>query len=678
MNTTQRRGADRTARASSSRSPIRSIRRTVTAVVTMTVLIATTVIVPASVGAAPRDPAVPVTILTNADFRYGTYIIDQPGTYRLGEDISFNPNSPDTLNAAIADGLDPSTVGLTAPVDAYQAGRPLFTQFAFGPQDPFAPGGLLDPRYDPAAYGIGFFAAISVTADDVVINLAGHTIEQAAEHALLQRFFAVIELADQPFMPSQGPFDFGSGIDAAHRVTIRNGVIGRSSHHGIHGNGNADISIIDVDFVGYEVAALALNGVDGLRVRHVNPTNRKDVPVLGTFSSAQFISAYLEDLLRRGSTTTIDVGGATLDVAHVRDELRAVINTVHADVITDGHGTIRPEHEPAYGLFHNAHGVVDWNSYSFLVNKLGVAVGGFPSVPDPSVAASDVAFENVRVIDQVAAINEVPALSANGRPATDPVGAVFQTLNRHPDSGEPVTIDPTGVYVGNPVANAQALVARAHLNGEFATSHLDVSRLNISAEILDWVEGGVSLQTAGLSHLCNGDSMFHVNKGVIAFRVDGAIGVRLVDTSIDGLSNLGEGGSTVCGDYGSGVSHPGASLHGYGGATVRGYSFAGSRSVTVRDASASDLTSLAGPALGVDVLRDSADITLTRLALVGLAAGSSPSPTPPGTAAGVRVGPEATEVVGHALCVTDLHGVEAATVVDESGAATLRTSAGGC
>ena len=49
-----------------------------------------------------------------------------------------------------------------------------------------------------------------------------------------------------------------------------------------------------------------------------------------------------------------------------------------------------------------------------------------------------------------------------------------------------------------------------------------------------------------------------------------------------------------------------------------------------------------------------------------------------GSAAGVRVGPEATEVVGHALCVTDLHGAEAATVVDESGAATLRTSAGGC
>ena len=127
------------------------------------------------------------------DFIYGTYIIDRPGTYKLAEDISFNPNSPATLTAALETGAIPANVavqvGLPDPVDAYHAGRPLYTQFAHGDDaGPFAPGGPLDARYDPAAYGVGFFAAIAVAADGVVIVLDGHTIEQSAENALLQRF----------------------------------------------------------------------------------------------------------------------------------------------------------------------------------------------------------------------------------------------------------------------------------------------------------------------------------------------------------------------------------------------------------------------------------------------------------------------------------------------------------
>ncbi|MEN8239908.1 MAG: hypothetical protein ABFR53_12005, partial [Actinomycetota bacterium] len=115
-------------------------------------------------------------ILNNDDFRYGTFVIDEPGTYRLGEDISFNPNSPDTLTAAVDDGTIPAEIadllGLASPVDAYHAGFPLFTQFAPGGVESFTPGGPLDARYDPAAFGVGFFAAIAISADDVVLDLA--------------------------------------------------------------------------------------------------------------------------------------------------------------------------------------------------------------------------------------------------------------------------------------------------------------------------------------------------------------------------------------------------------------------------------------------------------------------------------------------------------------------------
>ena len=67
-----------------------------------------------------------VTYHTNDNFRFGTYIIDKPGVYRLKDDISFIPDSPDVLIQAINNGTIPSdtvaALGLPNPVDAYHAG----------------------------------------------------------------------------------------------------------------------------------------------------------------------------------------------------------------------------------------------------------------------------------------------------------------------------------------------------------------------------------------------------------------------------------------------------------------------------------------------------------------------------------------------------------------------------
>lgn len=644
-----------------------------------------------------------VTMLTAEDFRYGTYIIDKPGTYMLAEDISFNPNSPDTLNQAVASGEIPppmvSTLGLPSPVDAYHSGFPLFTQFAFGPSGPFTPGGPLEPRYDPAGFGIGFFAAIAVAADDVTIDLNGHTIQQSPEHALLMRFFAVIELADQPFVPGQGPFDFGGDIVSASNVTIKNGTIGLSSHHGIHGNGNENITIQNVDFIDYEVAAVALNGVKGLDVRNVTATNRKDVPVVGTFSSAQFLKAFIEELSRNGSPTTLEVDGVALDVEDIRQGLEAAINNTHADIIAQpnivsGRAQIDPvEHPVEYALFHNKHGLLDGNSYSFLLNSLGVAVDGFPTRPDgiTRVASEDVSFVNVHVRDQRAFINETPAIDIGGAAAIDAVGAVFQTLNAHPDTGGPVTVsnfdDTLARYTGNPVANAQAFVAKAKLNGEFDGSVLNVTRLNIPADVLAWVEGHPGSETlaeAGITYLCNGDSMFHVNKGVIGFKMDAATDVRLVNTSVRRIENLGVAGSDICGDYVEGKSHPKQTLNGYGGATVRGYTFSGSDSVRVIKARAADLSAYNGSAVGFAILTDSSDIRLANVAVERVDAGwggPAPhgSPTKEAKAYGFAISPDASSIWVTGWCVADMSGLYGEVAVDDpAGAARTLANARNC
>jgi hypothetical protein len=152
-------------------------------------------------------PTQKIVYLNQTHFRQGTYIIDKPGIYKLTEDVSFNP-FPVNNNR-----------------DAWTASRLRNNQLKSN-------GG----PYNDFSFVLGFFAAIVVAADDVVIDLDGHRMDQSAEHALLQRFYAHIELASAPFIFGQGPADFArGGFKAAHRVTIRNGTMGRSSHHGIHG-----------------------------------------------------------------------------------------------------------------------------------------------------------------------------------------------------------------------------------------------------------------------------------------------------------------------------------------------------------------------------------------------------------------------------------------------------------
>ena len=110
----------------------------------------------------------------------------------------------------------------------------------------------------------------------------------------MQRFYSNIELASAPFIAGTGPAQFvgeGDEFHAASNVRIIGpGTLGRASHHGIHGNNNANIEILGITFEDFEVAAVSINNVDGLKIEgNLIDGNRKDVPVTGMFSAARFI-----------------------------------------------------------------------------------------------------------------------------------------------------------------------------------------------------------------------------------------------------------------------------------------------------------------------------------------------------------------------------------------------------
>ena len=105
------------------------------------------------------------TTTSTDDFAAGTLVIKEPNSvYKLCENISFRPFGP----AAVAYGA---------------AADELPAENAFNPQS-------FDELYTENGYGMGFFSAIAIAAPGVTIHLNGYTIEQSAEHALMQRFFA--------------------------------------------------------------------------------------------------------------------------------------------------------------------------------------------------------------------------------------------------------------------------------------------------------------------------------------------------------------------------------------------------------------------------------------------------------------------------------------------------------
>ncbi len=549
----------------------------------------------------PVPPTQQIVYLNQSHFRQGTYIISQPGIYKLTEDISFNP-FPVNNNR-----------------DAWTASRLRNNQLKSN-------GGA----YDDFSFVLGFFAGIVVAADDVVIDLDGHRLEQSAEHALLQRFYANIELASAPFIFGQGPADFArSGFTPARRVTVRNGTLGRSSHHGIHGNLNTDVTVKDVVFEDWEVAAIGLNGVEGALFENLRATSRKDVPIIGTWSAARFLTPYLDYLETNVPWANLTVAGALRYVSAIKQELRDAMNNVYTDVMEQGYiNSVSHPHE--YDLFNNPNHLPDGNTYGFLLNKAGVAVNGFPSKPAGwSRPSRGVTMRNCRVFDVQCTPLEVAAVNVGNTAVIDPAGAVWRL--RQTSNGQPVTITsfgPDAQYVGNVLADAQALVAKAKLHGLFPKS-LDVRRSNMNQPIIDWIEATPGSPESWISSwlnptkpwLCNGDDMFHVMKGAIGFKLDASVDTVVDRCVVESLANTGLPADDVCGDYSQSQSHPLATTLGYGGADTRGFSAAGSENLYIHNSIAHNLHSNHGNVYGVDIFTDSSRVEAIDVDISGVVQG---------------------------------------------------------
>jgi hypothetical protein len=330
-------------------------------------------------------------------------------------------------------------------------------------------------------------------------------------------------------------------LQPASNVSIVNCILGRSSHHGIHGNSVKGVSIENVTIKDFEVGGISLNDV-----RHVNINTVKIGPSMrmtfSAFLSQAIFLDHMTNVVGMGDpvlktlikSTSFLLRGKKTSAAAVYEKLNVDLNKFLEGRKGDLADLIGPL------------GLPDGSAiYGIVIHKSGPAIGDFGSCPMKDFIAKknslvgDVRLTSIEVHDLAVAPEAWISLKHGGRPVMGPAGAVFRATHLNGSSGE---------YLGNPLADA--IIATAHVLNEAKAFGEDSAlaqraseyfgAANIPEEILNWAaEGKAKLDFSTFGISCSGDSMSHFNKGVVGIRLEYLSAPMLENIKISKLENFG-------------------------------------------------------------------------------------------------------------------------------------------
>lgn len=425
--------------------------------------------------------------VNNSFFKFGTFRIRTPGIYVLKENILFSPNSnSDYFPTAEQNSLYPKENG----------------------------------------YILGFFAAITVECDDVIIDLNGKLIEYSKIFNLRQRFGSIIELGSSPFIPKTGPADFGSNFSRCKKVTIKNGTLGQSPHHGIHGNFAENIKIENLHITKFEVAGISLNGSRNVEISNCKIYDNARIEVLSSYSQAKFCLSALKE-----ACTTVPDGEINISGTVVTGEtiLNALINEIRS---CETNTSVTDDSDYYMGMFKNKKELYDGNVYGIVLNSAGPAVNGFKLNRDPDSINNDHIIKNVTIENLLSNGKESSVI---GMPSTEDYGASVCKGFAGDVFDFKMASNNEGQYIGNPLSNAQLFI------NKFSVKR---GSCNIPDIIYDWVSGTQSINDFVEEHnlyWTHGlDSMAHVMKGNIGFFITQGKNITLSNLSISKVGNVGK------------------------------------------------------------------------------------------------------------------------------------------
>ena len=498
--------------------------------------------------------------LYNHHFSEGTLLLDKPGYYVLKENIIFNPN----------------------------------------PNDDYFPRAN-QSQYQIPGFSLGFFAVIAVYTDGVYLDLNGFTISASKEFALQQRFFSIIELANAPFIPLEGPsvFSTPSSFKSAENVIIRAGKLGLSSHHGIHGNMASNILIENLSIENFEFVGIALNGGGCVLMHKVEiRDNRKDIPVLGTYSAARFARMFAKRVL---SIPQVSASYKN-ELANRLASLEAEMNQTFQEV-RNGQAVSSP-------LFRNESGLPDGNLMGVIIKNRGFAVNELVT-PDPSVVKTNNVFlRKVQTSNLKCRVDEIIGLSQKGGAGinVDIAGAVLSILKIQ---------DGNGVYKGTVLSAVQLYLAEIAL-----AYNLTLGKNNIGSEVIEWSKSGQSIKTLlkkDYFYKCGADSMNHMNKFLASYRFDALNNLMIDKCSYDKIKNVACMGCEIKGCKMHDSSKRGGE---YAGSGCVGLNLAYCSNVFIHKFKGDKCTSKDGNATGINVIFGCENVKVDEVNLRDIKAGT--------------------------------------------------------
>ena len=533
------------------------------------------------------------------DFINGPYIISKPGIYVLTENIILEPNIDNFCFPEVTEA--PNSIG------------------------PFI---------------LGFFAGIIIQTRNVILDLNKFTIKQSDKFYLLQRFFSIIELNNTPFIPKQGPGNFGNNIIKSSNIIIKNGNIGLSSHHAIHGNGNSNIIMEDLNINDFEVAGIALNGVKNLFCNRIEISRSVGydvkVPVNGRFSSGLYIWRLLGLFIKLKTPYYVfNFAGRQISINNAFQYINSIVMNIINKV--EALGLKNPlSLEGESNIFENTSGLVDCSAiYGILINKIGVAINEFGSCDkkDSDINYSEnIELRDVKIKELILNPLEVVLIQdRNGKIQKDFSGNACMLCERewykYPDNHYFYRYnDKRNFIIGNSYDKLLLLQIMVQEYSKKFDLKWAKGVSNIDDKIVKWVQHGFyPLCNDCVIKTCrNGDIMSHVMKGSVALRLDFARNVKINNCNINNILNVGERGlyNEYLGSYVSNEpnkkghsGHPKSSEMdiGYSGNLSRGISCISCNDIDISNVNIKHILSKTGSCYGIDIMSGNTFINLNKI-----------------------------------------------------------------
>ena len=452
--------------------------------------------------------SMPIIQLSNENFKNGTFRIIKSGIYKLTENIIFSPNS-----------------NIYTSLNCHDLLNVL---------DNFHPTESQKSDYPTPPYQFGFFAAITIECDNVILDLNGFSIEQSMLHYIHQRFFSCIELNKSPFIKKQGPSDFGDakGIngDFPNNIYIKNGILGRSSHHGIHGNGNKNVLIENLIIKDFEVCGIAINGGENIICRFIDlPNSLQNVPINFLYSNSLYTRRFLYQLWDHDPEAYININGEE------KIFVKEVICQLQSEMIENVYIPLLENREIKSELFKNKSDLPEGNIYALVFNGLGVVVNDF-------IVDNTGVLGNKNIIIHDINIKNIDSFPREILGLTDIDGLHKGTVGNIMPYLIVTDIDNGYIYKSNPVTNATVILSKyKQIDSSF---NIRSKSLNIPLYMInEWFEKktdiNLVIKNNNLKYVNLRDQMAHYMKGNIMVFISGANNTKVKNINLNNIKNSG-------------------------------------------------------------------------------------------------------------------------------------------